>query len=138
MKLTAALFASQVVANSDKAWRDTRHAKSVDEVDNYEHAADEDKVLLLNWYDRKKPFFNKLSDECGGCWYTNENKFEHETTGILVDNTRYVQGLEGPSLDNRNLDQYWIFWPREAASKNVEAGAKVTQKHKPNLNKPTI
>jgi len=128
-------FAAQVVANSDKAWRDTRHAKSADEFDQdvfddevtkYNQAEDSDKVLLLNWYDRKKPFFNKLSDECGGCWFTNENEFEKESTGILVDNTRFVQGLEGPNLDDRNLDQYWIFWPREAASKNVEGGAKAT------------
>ena len=53
----------KVVANSDKAWRDTRHAKSVDEfdqdvfddeVDKYNQAEDNDKVLLLNWYDRKE------------------------------------------------------------------------------------
>ena len=27
-----------------------------------------------------------------------------------------------PSFKDRNLDQYWIFWPREAASKSVERG----------------
>ena len=31
------------------------------------------------------------------------------------------------SLVDRNPDQYWIFWPREAASKNVEGGAKVNE-----------
>ena len=53
----------KVVANSDKAWRDTRHAKSADEFDQdvfddevtkYHQAEDSDKVLLLNWYDRKE------------------------------------------------------------------------------------
>ena len=28
-----------------------------------------------------------------------------------------------PDFENRNLDsQYWVFWPREAASKGVEKG----------------
>ena len=44
----------------------------------------------------QKPFFTKLSEECGGCWYTNDNGFEKESTGLLVDNTRYTQGLPGP------------------------------------------
>ena len=28
-----------------------------------------------------------------------------------------------PTNDNRNQNQYWVFWPREAASKMVEKAA---------------
>jgi hypothetical protein len=28
---------------------------------------------------------------------------------------------------NRNPDQYWVFWPREAASKGVESGTKAME-----------
>ena len=54
-----------------------------------------DKIALISTLEQK-PFFNKLSEECGGCWYTNDNGFEKESAGLLVDNTRYTQGLPGP------------------------------------------
>ena len=46
--------------------------------------------------------------------------------GILFDNTRYKRAASEhdlPNFESRNLDsQYWIFWPREAASKGVGKG----------------
>jgi len=54
---------------------------------------------------------------------------EKEADGILLDNTRYIRNARlnklkkpyyrPPEMKNRNPDQYWIFWPREAASKTV-------------------
>ena len=48
----------------------------------------------------------------------------------MVDNIRFItsKGQEDtyfdkrPDIEGRNLDQYWIFWAREAASKAVERG----------------
>ena len=54
---------------------------------------------------------------------------EKSADGILLDNTRFLRYahldkleekyFNPPSLSDRNDDQYWIFWPREAASKGV-------------------
>ena len=50
-------------------------------------------------------------------------------TGIIFDNTRYKDALKHdfgggiPDFANRNIDtQYWVWWPREAASKGRSKG----------------
>ena len=44
----------------------------------------------------------------------------------MFDNTRYKSAIKAkdlPDFTNRNTDsQYWVFWPREAASKGIEKG----------------
>ena len=58
--------------------------------------------------------------------FRDPNKFESTASSILFDNTRFRTGrLRGdlPNFESRNLDsQYWIFWPREAASKGIDKG----------------
>ena len=77
-----------------------------------------------------------LPDQCGGCYWTNDRSLEKNVNAILVDNIRYITHEFGdmskptykntpPSVENRNNDQYWIFWAREAASKSVERGIKI-------------
>lgn len=70
----------------------------------------------------------KLPPYCGGCWFTNQQQYEKQASGMLLDNTRYVEkrGLGAPDLINRTPNQYWIFWPREAASKNIANVGKYT------------
>ena len=70
----------------------------------------------------------KLAPYCGGCWLTNQQQYEKEANGMLLDNTRYVEqrGQNAPDLENRTKNQYWIFWPREAASKNIANFGKYT------------
>ena len=69
----------------------------------------------------------KLNEQCGGCWLTNDQSLEKVADGILLDNTRFLRHAHlkkldkkyysPPEMTDRNPDQYWIFWPREAASK---------------------
>ena len=70
----------------------------------------------------------KLPPYCGECWFTNQQQFEKQAAGLLIDNTRFVEnhGHGAPDLTDRATDQYWIFWPREAASKNVANFGKYT------------
>ena len=79
-----------------------------------------------------------LPDQCGGCYWTNDRSVEKNVDAILVDNIRYITHEIGdmskptykntpPSVENRNEDQYWIFWAREAASKSVERGIRTMQ-----------
>ena len=70
----------------------------------------------------------KLPSYCGECWFTNQQQFEKEAAGLLIDNTRFVEkhGHGAPDLSDRETNQYWIFWPREAASKNIANFGKYT------------
>ena len=63
----------------------------------------------------------------------NLENIKYDAAGIIFDNTRYKDavfyGFGGglPDFENRNLDsQYWVFWPREAASKGIEKGMNLT------------
>ena len=45
---------------------------------------------------------------------------------------RYIQhshkdNPDTPELKNRNPDQYWVFWPREAASKGIQSGTRAME-----------
>ena len=49
---------------------------------------------------------------------------QYNATAIIFDNTRFKDAVRHnfgggvPDFENRNIDtQYWVFWPREAASK---------------------
>ena len=70
----------------------------------------------------------KLPPYCGECWFTNQQQFEKQAAGLLIDNTRFVEkhGDGAPDLTDRANNQYWIFWPREAASKNIANFGKYT------------
>lgn len=95
-------------------------------VDRFHNDTSTDKILILNWWGKPKPEI-KQRDMCGNCWVTNDKRFEFEADGIIIDNTRYLQhhGQQHPDQKNRNQDQYWIFWAREAASKGVDHGGRV-------------
>lgn len=127
---------------SQKSWRTIRHSRleKLDPTQSHRiyTAYDESKddlsegVTILDWWGKKQsaPVTRKLADECGGCWLTNDQSLEKEADGILLDNTRYVRNARlnklkkpyyrPPDMKNRNPEQYWIFWPREAASKTPE------------------
>jgi len=87
---------------------------------------EKESTTILEFWNFEKPFLNKIPEKCGGCWLTNDRNFEYEADGIMFDNTRYKNAIRAkdlPDFNNRNLDsQYWVFWPREAASKGIEKG----------------
>merc|ERR1712021_148122 len=106
-----------------------------------QRSLDKDSITILNWWDRRKdwvqgdflgPFqkTEKLPDQCGGCYFTNDRSQEKTADALLVDETRWLfsrsptntdNGYERsqPDLIDRNADQYWIVWFREAASKGL-------------------
>ena len=54
---------------------------------------------------------------------------EYSSAGIIFDNTRFKDAVRRnfgggvPDFVDRNVDtQYWVFWPREAASKGSSKG----------------
>ena len=67
---------------------------------------------------------------CGGCWFTHEKHLEHEANAIIFDQTRYKVAKYNnyqtlPDFENRNTEsQYWVWWPRETASKGYGTGTK--------------
>ena len=87
----------------------------------------------------------KSAEQCGGCYFTNDRTMEKSVDAILIDNTRWLTRKQGdvshlielghwnpyketaPDTLDRNQDQYWVFWPREAASKGVERGTELMQ-----------
>ena len=83
----------------------------------------------------------KSNPGCGGCYFTNNRELEKSADALLIDNTRFLTVARGhkandtiykngiPDTKNRNQDQYWVFWPREAASKGIEKGMEVMQEH---------
>ena len=83
-------------------------------------------TLLLFWWNFQLPFLERLPSSCGGCWTSNDRNREFNADAILFDNTRYKKARlqhDLPNFENRNTDsQYWIFWPREAASKGISKG----------------
>ena len=95
---------------------------------------EEDPLTLLIWWSPPWPLMEKLDENCGGCWVTHDKSLEHQVNGIIFDNTRFKDALLHdfggglPDFENRNVDsQYWIFWPREAASKGIEKGMNYNQ-----------
>lgn len=146
--LKLALLAHQTQAGSSKPWRVAHHEKANAKVaseatrfKNFHQAQkkvkdEEDPTTIVQWWTTPSyithPWMRKLPDKCGGCWLTNDRSIEKEANSILIDNTRYVQHSHkgddsGPDMMNRNPDQYWVFWPREAASKGVESGTKAME-----------
>jgi len=97
-----------------------------------------DGVVILDWWGKKEapPYLKRLTEDCGGCYLTNDQKREKSADGILLDNTRFLRYahldkleekyFNPPSLSDRNSDQYWIFWPREAASKGADGAELMT------------
>lgn len=134
---------------SQKSWRTQRHTRLEKIEPNHTHRiytaydANKDKlsdgVTILDWWGKKQsaPATRKLAPECGGCWLTNDQSMEKTADGILLDNTRFVRHsrldklqkpyYRTPDMDNRNPDQYWIFWPREAASKTPDNACDVME-----------
>ncbi|CAG5078121.1 Oidioi.mRNA.OKI2018_I69.PAR.g8906.t1.cds [Oikopleura dioica] len=143
MKINAATLAlfSTTEAVSLKPWR-VAHSKNIDKKksDDKTHAKalreqeklmeeEEDVTLIMNWsgvspsFEERKTL-RKLPERCGGCWLTNDRTTEKTAHSIIFDNTRYFAHMDDvPDLYNRNQDQYWVFFAREAASKNAGAGA---------------
>lgn len=94
-------------------------------------------VVLLDWYENRKSaktdpnnwgrnfkgknFIEKLDDDCGGCWHTNDRNFEKSADGIIVDNTWFLFAPnDAPSTKNRAKNQYWISHHRESATKGFD------------------
>lgn len=137
---------SQAQSRSSKPWRAAHHEKQAAKVKSdrqhakiYEAALktyrkEDDPTTILQWWTtpsyKDRILMRKLPESCGGCWVTNDRKREKTAEALLIDNTRYIQHShnmpngDGPQLENRNENQYWVFWPREAASKGIESGTK--------------
>lgn len=152
-----ALFNDQSVeANSSKPWRAVRHAARAARAKSYDHykkiydtadaerREDPDQVTILTWWAEdpaRHPWMTKSNSGCGGCYFTNNRDLEKSADALLIDNTRFLTVARGhkandtiykngiPDTQNRNQDQYWVFWPREAASKGIEKGMEVMQEH---------
>lgn len=114
--------------NAAKQSNDKTHAKALAEQEKL-MAEEEDLTLIMNWsgvsptYNERKTL-RKLPEKCGGCWLTNDRTVEKTAHSIIFDNTRHFSHMEDvPDRENRNLDQYWVFFAREAASKNAHAGS---------------
>lgn len=150
MKLGAFFLALQqtsVEAKSAKPWRvfhaEKQNSKrtTLTAADNnrilrqqkaaYEKDTSEDKIVILDWWGGTPTRKRITKHECPetACYVTNDRSYEKQAEGILIDNTRYIQhhGEDHPDLENRNQDQYWIFWAREAASKGVNSGGRIMQ-----------
>lgn len=86
-------------------------------------------TTILEWYSGHRhkghTWMKKLPQQCGGCWQTNNRNMEKTADALLVT-LKYVKHSQEeemsdiPDMENRNPNQYWIFWPREAASKGSE------------------
>ncbi|CAG5086938.1 Oidioi.mRNA.OKI2018_I69.PAR.g11410.t1.cds [Oikopleura dioica] len=93
-----------------------------------EYEKEENPTTILNFWSGGLPRLQKISKHCGGCWLTNDKHVEYTADAIIFDHTRYRKNLEVetgvmPDFVNRNTDsQYWVFWPRESASKGIEKG----------------
>ena len=86
-------------------------------------------LVILIWWAGHGALLKRIPDECGGCWLTHEKHLEKEAAGIIFDHTRYKAALNYqyggglPDFKRRNTErQYWVWWPREAASKGFGWG----------------
>jgi len=127
---------------NERAGDGSRQAEAFAQIEQ-ERKADSEAITILAWWARRNtwtqgpelgPFkqTEKLPEQCGGCYWTNDRDQEQTVDSIVMDNTRFITSPEEndgtyhrsrPDIQSRNLDQYWIFWPREAASKSVERGS---------------
>ena len=67
-------------------------------------------------------FGYKLSDSCGGCFYTNNKEFEKDADSIFFETGDLFGHLSRsnesvPDHKDRNRSQYWIGWWKESATK---------------------
>lgn len=88
-----------------------------------------DPLVVLIWWAGHGALLERMPNECGGCWLTHEKHLEKEAAGIIFDQTRYRvakkfnYGGGLPDFKRRNTEhQYWVWWPREAASKGYGWG----------------
>lgn len=146
--LNIAIVSHQAQAHSAKPWRQAHRAKIVAKqksdsaqakvlaaaMKEYKNTAD--KTTILQWWTSpsytERTWIKKLPAQCGSCWVTNDRTMEKSAEALLVDNTRYIQhshkdNPDTPELQNRNPDQYWVFWPREAASKGIQSGTRAME-----------
>ena len=49
---------------------------------------DEEKITILAYWSFVDPYIEQLTENCGGCWYTNDRNFEKMADAIVFDNTR--------------------------------------------------
>ena len=81
---------------------------------------DKDSITILNWWDRRKdwvqgdflgPFqkTEKLPDQCGGCYFTNDRSQEKTADALLVDETRWLfsRSREFSFYFSFSLRDYW-------------------------------
>merc|ERR1712021_186464 len=98
--ITIVVNLTTVLGGERKVWRQHQRSKrsQVNETEalkssltDYESDGDSDKLLILNWFDNKYQYMRKLAPYCGGCWLTNQQEYEKQAAGMLLDNTRYVE-----------------------------------------------
>ena len=71
---------------------------------------------------------SRIKNLFSSCWLTHNRTFEKTAAGIIFDNTKHLSATKGyynglPDYKERNLNhQYWVWWPREAASKGFKKG----------------
>ena len=118
------------------------HYKRIFDQNNKKREEDEDSVVILQWWAENPevhPYMSKSSPTCGGCYFTNDRTLEKTADALLIDNTRFLTHKDGskagkfkdfnwyketlPENFDRPENQYWVFWPREAASKGMIFGA---------------
>jgi len=143
-----ALVAQHTEASSAKPWRAAHRAKIAAKAKSShaqekilnamkkEFEEENDPTTILQWWTSpsylERTWMKKLPEQCGSCWVTNDRSMEKTANALLIDNTRYIQHFhkknqDHPELENRNEDQYWVFWPREAASKGIGSGTRLME-----------
>ena len=138
---TKAWRAKKHAVNAARA-KSFKHYKRIFDDNNKKREKDDDSVVILQWWSdnpEQHPYMSKSSNSCGGCYFTNDRSFEKTADALLIDNTRFLTQKDpamtqhqadigkdvnwyketAPQNFDRPENQYWIFWPREAASKGT-------------------
>ena len=94
---------------------------------------DESPIIILDWFynsNKKtlpKVFYQMEKEFCGGCYYTNDQIFEHTADAIIIETNLYGARFEkGPSTKKRIKNQYWASWFRESAAKGFYSAKNFT------------
>ena len=95
-------------------------AKKFEEIESV-RKSDPDALTILTWWARRKSWVQgeklgpykrteKLPEQCGGCYWTNDRDQEFTADSIVIDNTRFITSNAGKNLNNSGLTPF-IFRP---------------------------
>ena len=126
MKALSFLFLITVVATANLKHLKKIYGKHIKQYLKEKRSGKEPLVILI-WWAPNEPLLHKIPEECGSCWLTHERHLEKEAAGIIFDQTRYKTHFKHnfglPDFKHRNTEkQYWVWWPRESASKGMGNG----------------